>query len=443
MNSIRRRLITSLLLTLFGGSLVICLSTYLNARGEVDELFDNNLKQVALTLQTRFAATGLGASIVDVPALSQETAIEEEEEFAIQVWNVGDGALIYSSHPKLLLPRQTGRGFHDFSYEGSSWRSYVAEAPQNVIQVSQPMNSRIDMMTEIALNIMVPILLLMPLLAPLNWWVVSRSLRPLSAVSSALEKRTPDSLEPLSPDHAPQEIRALIQALNDLLQRLQQALSAQRRFIADAAHELRTPLTAVQLQADLLERADSEEERRTGMKKLKSGIARSAHLVQQLLTLARQEPTAAQRPFTSVSLEALAKVVIEQNLPMAESKGITLALNSQEAVSIQGDKDNLQILLGNLVDNALRYTPAQGSVTLVTGVENGRPFLAVQDTGPGIPADEREHVFDRFYRVEGTGSSGTGLGLAIAKSIAEQHHAEIRISEGLGGKGTEVRIVFA
>jgi two-component system OmpR family sensor kinase len=217
-------------------------------------------------------------------------------------------------------------------------------------------------------------------------------------------------------------------------------MQTQREFVADAAHELRTPLTALQLQVQLARRARSDEERQAAFADLEAGLKRATHLVQQLLTLARQEPEAADEPPRTVDLAALAAQVVGEYAPLAATRGIDLGLAHADAVSVFGHDASLRALLANLVDNAVRYTPGGGQVDVTVRHDGDRAVLAVRDTGPGVPAEERERVFDRFYRREGTGVDGSGLGLAIVKAIAERHGATIALEDGPGGKGLVVRI---
>jgi two-component system OmpR family sensor kinase len=292
-----------------------------------------------------------------------------------------------------------------------------------------------------ALRMITPVLLLLPALGLLIWLAVGRGLRPLEAVASAVQARTPAALQPLSDRGVPREVRPLVEALNDLLRRLGSALEAQRRFVADAAHELRTPLTALSLQVQLVERAASGEERAATLAAVKSGLARATRVVEQLLTLARQEPEAGGRPEAEIDLCELARLVIAGLIPLAEAKAMDLGMTRAEPVRVTGDREALRVLLANLVDNAVRYTPERGRVDISTFVAEGGAVIEVTDTGPGIPADERERVFDRFYRRAGGGAAGSGLGLAIVKAIAERHGATVELTEAPSG-GLAVRIIF-
>jgi two-component system OmpR family sensor kinase len=272
--------------------------------------------------------------------------------------------------------------------------------------------------------------------------MVGRGLRPLQRVADEVSQRSPAALQPLSQHDIPEEIRPLIASLNGLLERLGGALEAQRGFVADAAHALRTPVTALQLQAQLVERAKSEDARAAAMQQLKQGLQRVTHLVQQLLTLARQDPNAGQRALAPVELDRLARDVIAAQSLLAESRKIDLGLEPHEPAAILGDADALHVLLSNLVDNAIRYTPEGGRVDVSVACEGDCAVLRVEDTGPGIPLEERAHVFDRFYRLEHGDVPGSGLGLAIVKDIAERHGAQIELDAGNRGRGLQVTVRF-
>jgi two-component system OmpR family sensor kinase len=244
----------------------------------------------------------------------------------------------------------------------------------------------------------------------------------------------------------PLELQPLAASLNALLARLDEALAAQRRFTADAAHELRTPLAALALQAEHAERASDAAGRAAAMADLKSGVARAARLVEQLLTMARLEPEALSRNFSRVDLVALANDAIVARAPIAEARRIDLGRTESAAVPVYGDPASLATLIANLLDNALRYTPEGGRVDVAVADDAGQAILSVIDTGPGIPIAARERVFERFHREippgDETHAAGGGLGLSIVRRIAEAHGASISLGDGPNGNGLAVRVRF-
>jgi two-component system OmpR family sensor kinase len=301
---------------------------------------------------------------------------------------------------------------------------------------------RTELAAAAALRLLVPILAVLPLLAALVWLILDRGLAPLARLARAVGARSPASLDPLPAAGLPGEVRPLVEALNGLLARLGEALAVQRRFAADAAHELRTPLTALALQIQLAERAGTDADRAAAFAKLKDGVRRASRLVQQLLALARLEPEAAETPFAPVALDALAQSVAAELAPIAAARPATLALGRVEPATTTGNEEALRLLLANLVDNAIRYAPAEGRIEVRAFRRGADAVLEVADDGPGIPADERARVFDRFYRVPGTDVPGSGLGLAIARQVADLHHGRIELADGLDGRGLTARVVL-
>jgi len=293
-----------------------------------------------------------------------------------------------------------------------------------------------------ALRTMLPLLVLMPLLILLIWITVGRGLKPLNVVASAVGMRSAEALQPLPEHGLPTEVKPLVSALNELLARLGRSLSFQRSFIADAAHELRTPLAAVQLQIQVAERTRTDDERAAAFAQLKGGVDRATRLVEQLLALARYEPEAAEQPFAPVNLTDIARDVVVERAPIADAKEIDLGLSSVAPTQIMGDAEALRVMLGNLVDNAIHYTPTRGTVDLEVRTQSNVSCLVVTDTGPGIPPAERERVFDRFYRGDTAGQTGSGLGLAIVRRVAQRHRASIELGEGSGGRGLKVTVCF-
>ena len=436
MNSIRRHLLFALLGAMFVVMLLGGWATYNAARDEAGTLFDYQLKQIALSLRDQ---TFQG------PA--EALARDESLDYVIRVWDL-TGLTVYYSQPHQSLPELTRLGYSTADTREGTWRIFATQYHGMTIAVAQPMRVRDRLAAEAAWSSLKPFFVLLPVLGILVWILVSHGLHPLSRLARSVKARTPDSLDPL-PDHdAPEEVKPLVLSLNDLLARLKAALAAQRAFVADAAHELRTPLTALQLQAQLLERAQNDAERSAALAELKNGLQRASHAVAQLLTLARQEPGAADYRLQRVDLAGLARDCVVAHEQLAEARRIDLGLTrADEPTLVEGDADALRILLANLVSNALRFTPDGGCIDVACGVDGGRAFIEVTDSGPGIPAEERERVFDRFYRREAVGdtrsgtTTGSGLGLAIVRSIAERHGATIVLGDAATG-GLAARVEF-
>jgi two-component system OmpR family sensor kinase len=329
------------------------------------------------------------------------------------------------------LPRQRDEGYTTLEHEGRAWRVYTTFSSPQTIQVGQPTQLRTELAAITAGRLLLPVLVILPLLGLLGWWIVGRGLAPLATLADSLARRVPTSLDPVPVMESPEEVQPLVRSLNDLLARLADAFDTQRRFAADAAHELRTPLTALTLQIQLARRAESPEERAVALDRLEQGVKRATRLVQQLLTMARLDPDAA-RPAESFDLAAVAASVIEEKTAFAEQQGVALSL-SADAVAICGQEDALRILLANLVDNALRYTPPGGTVQVSVGRDGEDALVEVADTGPGIAEEERERVFDRFYRGPRAPAGGSGLGLAIVRQVVVLHSGAISLGTSPSG----------
>ena len=436
MNSIRSNLIAALIGAMVAAMFVGGWATYSAAHNEASDLFDYQLQQIALSLRDQ---TFQGSA--------EALANDESLDYVIRVWNQ-TGLTIYSSRRHQSMPELTRLGYSTADSDEGKWRIFAIQHHGMTIAVAQPMRVRNQLATDAAWRTLKPFLLLLPALALIFWVLVSRGLRPLLHLAQSLTARSPESLESIQGLAVPDEVEPLVASLNNLLTRLKVARDAQRAFVADAAHELRSPLTALQLQVQLVERADSESARNAALADLKNGLQRTTHTVQQLLTLARQEPGAAEYTMAPVSLAALVRSLVVDHQRLAEAQQLDLGVtDADENAIVQGDADALRILLANLVGNALRYTPAGGRVDVACRQGEGCAFLEVADTGPGIPASERERVFDRFYRrgSEGGaadgGKSGSGLGLSIVRTIADRHGAEVSLSDGESG-GLRVRVRF-
>jgi len=276
------------------------------------------------------------------------------------------------------------------------------------------------------------------------WYGGGRGLAPLSDLRRDIEQRAPRDLSPLSESPVPSEVQPLIHAMNGFLERLSASISAQQRFIADAAHQLRTPVAGLKTQTELALRQTQAIEARATLDQLHAATDKLTRLINQLLSLARAEPDArrAGEP-GQINLSELARELTTEWVPRALAQGIDLGFDGpSDGAFIDGDAFLLREMLTNLLDNAVRYTHSGGHVTVRVAIEREAIVLGVEDNGPGIPESERERVFERFYRVLGTGVEGCGLGLSIVREIALRHRADITLDAGADGKGTRVRVRF-
>ncbi|WP_416051336.1 ATP-binding protein [Cupriavidus basilensis] len=454
MRSIQRTLLWWLALGLLAGIAIATALIYGQARQEANALFDYQMKQVAAALPSQFADPVMPPFVAQqspgAPGSPSDSLFHADEDVVIHIWD-GSGRSLYLSHAHPALPPRAELGFSNVKTAQGEWRIYSVQLGLGVVQIAQPMSARSEVAARMALRTVAPLLLLLPLIGWLVWVAVGRGLRPLREIAAGVRQRDANALAPLAVSSMPDEIAPLTEALNQLLARLSHAIDTQRAFVADAAHALRTPLAALQLQAQLVERADTAEERQEAVGKLRQGLERLTHMVAQLLTLARQEPGAAAPPHEPVDLRALAQSVVAEMTQAALDRHIDLGLDAAAGpVMVRGDVDALRILLTNLVDNALRYVPAGGRVDVLvrrgwampgageSGTQSAE--LLVQDDGPGIPLAERARVFDRFYRVPEAPTGGSGLGLAIVAEIAQSHGARVSLEDA--APGLRVRVVF-
>ena len=430
-HSIRGRLLAWLMGALVVAGVVMGYAAYRRAHQDLDELLDYQLQQLAFSLSRQNVG-----SVPQPPGMPLP-----EPDFITQVWD-RDGVLMFYSRPNMAIPMRPRPGFSNMDWKGQSWRVFTQLDGVRIIQVAHPLSLRREMAADFARRAVLPLLALLPLLAIGIWVVVGRVLAPLSSISAALHARTPSALEPLQSERLPDELVPLVGSLNDLLQRLQHAMEVQRQFVGDAAHELRSPLTAVQLQLSLLKRASGDEDRAAAIERLERGVQRSNRLVQQLLTLARQDPQAPQAAIETVDMSRLARELVSDFEPQAALNQQSLRIEvPTESVLVRGERDALRVMLSNLIDNALRYTPAHGTVVVRTHQDGEQALIEVEDSGPGIAPDQRSRVFDRFYRVPHTeAEEGSGLGLAIVKRVVERHSGSVLLDEANTGSGLRVSI---
>ncbi len=424
-HSLRRRLLWLVLAAIALASVLQASSAYRTALQQADMMFDYHLQELARSVQG-----GMHVAPSD----------ERSNDVLVQIW-APDGAQIFRS-TEMALPEHAVLGFSDMAVNGVPYRVYSLQTPEQTIQIAQDLDERQRRARVLAVRAVLPVALLAPLLMLAVWWLISRSLAPVERMRRQVAGRAADDLAPLPDAGLPEEVLPLVRELNLLFGRVRVAFAAQQNFVADAAHELRSPLTALKLQAQALRRAGGDAAAlETAVARLNEGIERAIQLVGQLLVLAREEGergSAAQ--WQRIDLEDLARQAVADVLPQAQARQIDVGLVTQGQVWVRGQREPLHILLRNLLDNAVKYSPEGGQVDLALGQHGGAPTLAVEDSGPGIPEEERERVFDRFYRTADSHVAGSGLGLAIVRAIARRHGAQVKLdrSERLGGLKAEI-----
>ncbi|RYF44294.1 MAG: HAMP domain-containing protein [Comamonadaceae bacterium] len=437
-HSLKARLLWFVLAAILMGAVLQATTAYQSALRQADAMFDDHLQQMARSLR---GGIPLGATLPDG---------EDDAGFDlyVQIWGQ-DGTQIFRSTRSALPPRAV-LGFSDVQAHGKHYRVYSLQTPFQTVQIAQDLDARTARARALAARAVLPFALLTPLLMLAVWWVIRRSLAPIERARRQVAQRAAEDFSPLADDGLPDEVRPLVDELNLLFGRVRGAFDAQKNFVADAAHELRSPLTALKLQAQALRpnghTDESPEEREAGITRLNLGIDRAIRLVEQLLVLAREEAGSGVATPTgeAVDLQDVVKLAVADVLPQARSKQIDLGLADGQAAAarrVRGEPEALRVLLRNLLDNAVKYTPAAGRVDVSLALVQSRMVLTVEDSGPGIPNEDRERVFDRFYRASGAAAeTGSGLGLAIVQVIAARHAATLALdrSERLGGLRVQV-----
>ncbi len=440
--SLRMRLIGLLLLAIVFAAGVQVAVVYRQARAEADSIFDYHMEQMAQALRAGVAMPGLPSPMPPPLVPRDDRPTPEAFDFFVQAWT-HEGLRVFQSGTSADLPQRATLGFSNLEIDGRPYRVYSMQTRAQVIQVAQDMRPRQAMARALAWRTVWPIVGIAPLLMLVAWAVVSASLAPVARVRRQVAAREADELAEVSEAGLPDEIRPLVHELNLLFGRVRQAFDAQKNFVAEAAHELRSPLAALRLQVQGLQRARDDATRELAVERLLTGIDRATRLVEQLLMLARQQARpAGGEPPQPVALATIAAQVVADLVPLAVSKRIDLGLLEADAGLVHGHAEPLRILLTNLVDNALKYTPEGGTVDVSVRREAGQQLLAVEDSGPGISEGDRARVLDRFYRVPGSTTTGSGLGLAIANAIAQLHGATLELdrSPRLGGLRIGLRL---
>ncbi|MBZ0131277.1 MAG: sensor histidine kinase N-terminal domain-containing protein [Rhodocyclaceae bacterium] len=439
--SIRRRLLLLLTGTVLAAWLATAAFTYFDARHEIGELLDAHLAQsadlIAAQLEHEFEDEDEGDR-------KSPRQYRNERKIAFQVWDRKDRLRLRSANaPETRLQSQS-EGYGDTVIEGKRWRIFSRwdESRHYLVQVGERYEIRDELAGSVASHLMHPLAVGLPVLALLIWLGVGAGLAPLGNVAREIQRREPDNLAHLDEGNAPREVVPLIAAINALFDRLRNSLEQERRFTADAAHELRTPLAAVKTQAQVALGARSDAERTHALSSVVSGTDRAARLVEQLLVLARLDPQTALPQGQTVSLHELAARCIAEVAPAAAAKNVEMSLSPDADANVAGDAILLGVLLRNLLDNAVRYTPAGGEVAVGLSRTQDAVLLTVSDSGPGIPQAELGKVLDRFYRVLGSGEEGSGLGLSIVKRIADLHRARVSLGAGPADRGLRVEVAF-
>lgn len=404
---------------------------YFSFRGtfhEANEFQDDQLRQIAGLMQQQEPHTGLliTQSIEESEDPESQVIVQVLAPEARQIRLLDEDVQLPASLPEIV---QTVPG------NRYTWRVFIRHLPDNSrLVVSQRTDVRDEIAGSSAWRTVFPFILLVPLLLLLVNVLVRTMLKPVKALSHELDQRRDSDLSPLDDRHVPMEIRPFTASINALLLRVKRSVDTQKRFVADAAHELRSPLTALSLQVDNIRKIALPPPATERMMELRGGLQRMRSLLEQLLVMARSQESVAHQ-VTTISMEDVFKQVLEDLIPSAEAKNLDIEVDTERSAIFSGQLFDALMLIKNLIDNAIRYTPAGGQLVLRARRAHDVLTVTVEDTGPGIPDEEMERIFDPFYRILGSGESGSGLGLAIAKAIVERNGASLELRNRVDADG--------
>lgn len=453
--SLRRKLLVWLLVPLISVFLMRAAYTYFfTAVGIATQVYDRTLIDMAKSLAQQVTYDRSGNAVLNLSRAAAQILVSDDYDKVFFSVRDDTGLILASNDATISSPSflraSDHKAFFNSMIKGDKVRAatFVLHPSLKykdrfvIVEVAETLNKRKLLAKEIVSNSLLPQALII-LLAPLIVWIgIGKGLAPLRVLQRDVSRRSHLDLSPVDEGLAPKEVRPIIHAINDLMERLSHVLEAQNRFAADAAHQLRTPLAGLKAQVELVARQTTLDDMRAATQPLSVSIDRMSRLVNQLLALARSDHESGHAsPFESIDLNTLVSETTREWVPEALKKDIDLGfVDSSLPATIHGNPQRLRELISNLLDNAIRYTPKDGRVT--TRVISNPPSLTVEDNGDGIPPQERERVFERFYRVLGSRAEGSGLGLAIVHEIALAHGATVRLDSNVRGKGTVVTVEF-
>jgi two-component system, OmpR family, sensor histidine kinase QseC len=435
--SIRTFLVCALLAVITLVSFIAIVNGYSDSMREARDLFNGQLEKQLVWLDE--IAAGAAEQQPRLPALQTTNG-----SLLFQIWSADGRTLISRSVNAPDTPlAPLHEGFHDITHDGLRWNGLTRKMSSSghIAIIADRADLRFQLAENVINKAVYPIVIAIPLLGIMIWFIVNAGLSPVIRIADELRLREASDLRPLELSNVPRELKLLTHSANELLRRLEASFAREKRFASDAAHELRTPIAALTVHIDntiaaMPERADQ-------LKPLRDGIERLSYLVEQILLLNRTVPDAYMAKFTTVDLYDIAKRVVERDMGQILSHHHELEVNGQSA-TLQGDAFALETLLHNLLGNAIKYTPDHGHILLRFFRSGSEAVVEITDTGPGIAQQERNRVFERFYRVggdqHGTGLIGCGLGLAIVKHIVDMHRGTITLGDAHWGTGLCVTV---
>ena len=450
--SIRRSLLVILVPFIVCTWGIAAFLSYYNTQQNVEQILDAQLAQsgqvlLALSLhelaEQQFLSKNNKQTVENVERSLWKHDTETFNQFAFQIW-LNNSTLSLKSENSPSSPLAEVRdGFTNHDFNNKSWRVYSTSSNNGNIRVYIAMQTNVqDLLPNLVLKtLLIPFLIGLPFFIYITWRSVSSSLRPLHSMSTELYHRKISDLSPMDETRLPKEFRPITAAINQLFLQMKAAFDIEKRFTSDAAHELRTPLAALKTHAEISLGADNEEEQQKALRKVVQGVNRATRLVEQLLTLARLDPDTGFTNIRRFDLFIAAENVLSDEASIAIDKNIEISLSGTRGKFVAANADAIGVLMRNLIDNAIRYTPRGGEVEVQISRHDDNILFRVSDSGPGIPEAERSKVFNRFYRSLGTKESGSGLGLSIVTRIVELHHLSISLHTSKMG-GAQFDVVF-
>ncbi len=459
MPSIQRFLFLSVLAVVIVATIISTVWSYHDARHEVEELFDAQLAQLSRVLKNLVESDlapleegWITGKIIEQLAVYDDEGHEAlpyghtyEKKIAYQILDDSGQVLAHSASAPATPLSDRRPGFSRKEVDSYLWHTFSLHSTSTGLWfiVSEREDVRGEYTREILYRSLIPVLVILPLISLLIWVIIQRGFRPLGQIEQELAERQSSNLQPIGMAAVPKEIRSLVDTINNLLDRLQKGFQREKRFTANAAHELRTPLAALQVHIENAQQTPSDPGHGATLAKADHGVKRMAHLVEQLLTISRLEPDAINLHFQRIDMANLAREVLADLAPRAIRKHIDLSLQPENGeCEVSADTVTMEILLRNLIDNAIRYTPDHGRIAVSLRREPGALRLEIADNGPGIPGAMRDSVFDRFYRIREYDNEGSGLGLSIVRQILKLYDADIRLAQGLDGRGLSVFVTL-
>ena len=451
--SIRKRLLFGLLSLITISSVFTLTKNYFDTRKEIQELMDAELAQSARVL-LEISAHELYEQLAYLSQENQgtgdvsqhiDTQVHKyQQEIDFQIWTADGRLAVRSQNAPTGALINADEIYGDRDVNGERWRVYSVSNEDKTlrVQVGQPYAERDSLSNSISIRLITSFGIILPLLAFLIFFTVGHAMQPLKNIAKQIENRRFDNLQPVDTEHVPLEALPIVKSLNSLFKRLQNAFDEIVLFTSNAAHELRTPLAAQKVHAQVAMQAKDEKVRNEALQEVVNSINRATHMVQQLLTLSRLDPEGTLCSDKTADICHIAQEQLSEIGIKALEKNIELSLDAPDDCTVAGEAVMIGILIRNLVENAIRYTPEGGTVTVVISEQENRQHLIVEDSGPGIPVDEYEKVFKRFYRVSEGNQEGTGLGLAMVQRILEIHRASIQFGKSRYG-GLKVDVGFA